>query len=353
VNARVVFVPVSAIGGIGAARVARRARPLPPFLQLEPVGQCNLRCRMCAVPFREDGPERGLAAMPFADFVRLIDGFDGLRELHLQGLGEPLMHPRFFDMVRHAAARGIAVSLNTNLTLLTERRARECAACGLAAIHVSIDGATAATYERIRLGARFDKVLRNLSRLVAAVAAVPEPRPAMRIVTVLMRDNLAELPAIVRLAAATGVPNVFVQRLAHDFGESALPPRYAPMREFVAAQTTESMLATDVEAVFDRARAAAAECGVTLRLPRLDAVAPQANPRGCDWPVTGAYVSWRGEAMPCCMVGTPDRANFGSMLEHGPAAVWGGAAFEAFRTRLASDDPPDLCRGCAHYEGRF
>lgn len=351
-TARIAVVPLSVLRAPRPPRTAA-ARPLPPFLQLEPVGQCNLRCRMCAVPFREDGPERGVAAMPFDDYVRLIDGFEGLRELHLQGLGEPLMHPRFFDMVRHAAARGIAVSLNTNLTLLTERRARECASCGLAVIHVSIDGATAATYERIRVGARFDKVLRNLRRLVAAIGATPGARPALRIVTVLMRDNLAELPDIVRLAADVGVPSVFVQRLAHDFSEAALPARYAPMRDFVAAQTTEALPAADVERAFARARAAADDCRVSLRLPRIDAAATPVNPRGCDWPITGAYVSWRGEAMPCCMVGTPDRANFGSMLDHGPAAVWSGAAFEDFRARLASGDPPDLCRGCAHYEGRF
>ena len=30
---------------------------LPKFLQIEPVGQCNLRCQMCPVQFRHDGPE--------------------------------------------------------------------------------------------------------------------------------------------------------------------------------------------------------------------------------------------------------------------------------------------------------
>jgi MoaA/NifB/PqqE/SkfB family radical SAM enzyme len=329
------------------------ARPLPPFLQLEPVGQCNLACRMCAVPFREDGPARGLAAMPFADYTRLIDQFAGLRELHLQGLGEPLMHPRFFDMVRYAAARGIAVSLNTNLTLLTDRRARECATCGLAAIHVSLDGASAATYERIRVGARFAKVLRNLRRLVAAVSAADAPRPALRLVMVLMRGNLDELPALVRLAADEGVPRLFVQRLAHDFSEETLPARYAPMREFVATETTETMASDEVEAVFATARTVAADRGVELRLPRLATPHAAPNPRGCDWPVTGAYVSWRGEAMPCCMVGTPDRLHFGSMLAQDAHSVWAGAAFERFRERLASDAPPDLCRGCAHFEGRF
>src|SRR5690349_19389532 len=72
--------------------------PLPTFLQLEPVGQCNLRCQMCAIQFRNDGPPRGPPAfMPFETFARLLDEFGAVEQLHLQGLGEPMMHPRFFD----------------------------------------------------------------------------------------------------------------------------------------------------------------------------------------------------------------------------------------------------------------
>ena len=41
------------------APAARPALPLPKFLQVEPVGQCNLRCRMCPIQFREDGPPHG------------------------------------------------------------------------------------------------------------------------------------------------------------------------------------------------------------------------------------------------------------------------------------------------------
>ena len=82
---------------------------LPTYLQIEPVGQCNLRCQMCAIQFRQDGPPYGpLAFMAFDKFTGLIDTWTGLRELHLQGLGEPMMHPRFFDMVAYAAGKGSA-----------------------------------------------------------------------------------------------------------------------------------------------------------------------------------------------------------------------------------------------------
>src|SRR5204863_5748659 len=96
---------------------------LPKFLQIEPVGQCNLRCQMCPIQFRQDGPPYGpLAFMDFGTFTRLVDDLPSLQELHLQGLGEPMMHPRFFDMVAYAASRGVRVSTNTNMTLLNPAR---------------------------------------------------------------------------------------------------------------------------------------------------------------------------------------------------------------------------------------
>jgi len=333
---------------------AGRAVPRPRFVQIEPVGQCNLRCRMCPVTYRSDAqPGSPPALIEVATFQRLLDGFPEAEELQLQGLGEPLMHPQFFDMVRYATGRGIAVSTNSNLTLLTPRRARECVTSGLAALHASLDGATADTYQYIRRGANFVKVLRNLDRLVACRAALASATPRVRIVMVAMRRNLAELPAIVALAAAHGVDAVFVQHLCHDYGERGLPPAYRSMREFVAAQTLLGEDPARVAAAFAAARSAATRLGVELRLPPLTAAEPRRSAPGCDWPRRGAYLSWRGEAMPCCMVSTPDRANLGNMAQQGVDAVWNGLAYRSFRSALASSEPPEVCRGCALYNGTF
>jgi radical SAM protein with 4Fe4S-binding SPASM domain len=329
------------------------APPLPRFVQIEPVGQCNLRCQMCAIQFRRDGPPNGpLAFLAFADFTRLVEGFGDIEELQLQGLGEPTMHPRFFEMVAWASARGIRVSTNTNLTLWSERRARQCVESGLAALHVSLDAATAALYERIRRGAHFRKVLRNLRRVVAARAAARSSLE-LRIVTVLMRENLDELPAIVRLARDEGVADVFVQYLCHDFEEQSLPPEYRPMREFIREQALDALPRERLAVAFTAAREAAASCGVRLRLPPLmRGVQNGAAPR-CDWPWRGAYVSFRGDAMPCCMVGTPDRVNFGNMLEDGVEGVWRNASYQRFRAQLAADEPSPICRSCSLYRGVF
>jgi MoaA/NifB/PqqE/SkfB family radical SAM enzyme len=330
---------------------------LPRFVQIEPVGQCNLRCQMCPILFREDGPPHGPPAfMDYATFTRMVDGFPGLEELQLQGLGEPMMHPRFFDMVAYAAGRGVKVGTNSNLTLLTEKRAGLCVTSGLGDLHISIDGATAATYERIRVRARFDRVIRNVGRLQDARRRLASPTPRLRMVVVAMRQNLHEFADLVRLAHRLEIATVFVQHLCHDFGESSLPPRYAPMRRFVDDQTLVDEDPDRVARHFAEARAAADELGVDLRLPQTE---PRPHPPGtpgpqrCDWPWRGAYLSYQGIAMPCCMVATPDRASLGDMAAAGPLAVWDGEAYRAFREALSSDTPPEVCRSCAIYSGTF
>jgi radical SAM protein with 4Fe4S-binding SPASM domain len=322
---------------------------LPDFVQIEPVGQCNLACRMCPVTYRNEGGKPP-AFMSFDAFCRVLEQFPAVRHLQLQGMGEPFLHPRFIDMVSHAAARGIEVTTNTNLTALSPRRADELVASGLAKLHVSIDAADPDAYGYIRVGSRLSRVLRNLALVQDAKRRLGAERPEIILVAVAMRRNLEQLPRLVQLAADLGVRSMSVQHLAHDFTEDSLPAQYRPMRRFVEDETLMNEDPLRVELFFDQARARALELGVELRLPNLR---PQSTRRGCDWPWRGAYIAHSGEAMPCCMVATPDRASFGNMATEGVAPVWNNHAYDQFRSRLASDDPPDICKGCAVYHGHF
>ncbi len=340
-----------------AARPGLQRTGLPEYVQIEPVGQCNLRCEMCPIQFRRDGPPYGPPAfMKFDTFTRLVDGFGGLRDLHLQGLGEPMMHPRFFDMVEYAVSRGIRVTTNSNMTLLTARRADRAVTSGLDEVHVSIDGATPEMYASIRVRGRLERVIRNIELLRDARRRHDRATPHLHLVTVIMKRNLHELPDLVRLAHRYSFEEMFVQHLCHDFGEASLPSEYRPMRDYVDAETLLTEEPARVGHYFEEARAVAAETGVRLRLPRTEVRVHPAGTPGrarCDWPWRGAYVSYQGLAMPCCMISTPDRLNFGNMADQGVAKVWNGADYEAFRARLDSDTPPSICQSCSVYKGTF
>ena len=144
--------------------------PLPAATQVAPVRAGDVGCRISPSSGRPL-PARPAALMSFGAFCRLVDALPPLAELRLEGGAEPLLHPRIFDMVRYAAARGIEVSLRSRLVPFSPRRAEECVASGLARLRVPVDPA------------RPDpRVLRNLERIVAARGAAGAQSPKIELI---------------------------------------------------------------------------------------------------------------------------------------------------------------------------
>ncbi|WP_239075673.1 radical SAM protein [Planosporangium flavigriseum] len=330
------------------------APPLPTELQVEITSACNLRCTMCLVSYRP--PVNKLVGAMAPDlFAGILDGVPTLQRLTMQGLGEPLLSPYLVDQVRQAKRRGITVGFNSNITLLSRRRADELVAAGLDWLHVSLDGAAADTYESIRKGSTFDTVVANLTGLVAAKRAAGSATPWLRVVFVAMRRNVAELSALVRLLADIGVNELRVQNLSHDFSDTDPSGQYAGIREFAAADGlwTSPESAAAARKAFDAAERAAEEHGLTLRLPRLETVPHEPGRPGCTWPWESVYITSQGVVQPCCMVMGDDRVALGRLSESSFAEIWHSPAYRDFRRRLAADDPPDVCRGCALYQRTF
>ncbi len=294
--------------------------------------------------------------MPFERFVSLLNQFPGAKELHLQGLGEPMMHPEFFDMIEYAVLKGLRVSTSSNLTLLSDRRAHRCISSGLSVLHVSAEAGNAELYESIRVGSSFRRFERNVHRLVTAKKSAGSSTPILKLTCVAMKSNVSALPALIEQCAEWGLEEVFVQHLCHDYGEISLPDRYREMRRFVDNESLLNAESRLWQRHFDAARSKAEELGLALRLPQIVPKTHAPDTPGqerCSWPWRGAYISYQGYLMPCCMISTPDRLNFGNTHLQGVAAVWNGDASTAFRSALSSSNPPAVCRSCAVYKGVF
>jgi radical SAM protein with 4Fe4S-binding SPASM domain len=322
---------------------------------------------MCLVRYRP-GIDRADGAFPVDRFVALLDELPDLEQVTLQGLGEPLLHPDLEAMIVAAKDRGITVGFNTNGTLLTPGRCRSLVEAGVDWVHVSVDGATAATFEHIRDGARFGQVVRNLRRLLDARRLAGRTTPRVQLNAVLMRSNLGELDDLVRLAGDVGVDRLWLQALSHDFSDTADDPAYVEIGRFTRDQAVWARAGESdgdeadedragPAAALARARRLAGQLGVELRLPEdgpPDELA--AGPGGdlpCDWPWNSAYVTHDGKVQPCCMVMGDDRATMGDITDRTLAEVWHGPAYQRFRAQLRSDRPPSVCRGCSLYRHVF
>lgn len=324
------------------------APPLPRHLQLEITSACNLRCTMCLVRYRP--PVNKLAgAMRPELFHRLLAEVP-VRRLTLQGLGEPLLSPYLMEMIGAAVGRDVRVGFNTNATLLTRRRARELVASGVDWLHVSLDGARAASYQMIREGAHFDTVVANLAGLAAAKREAGSATPWVRVVFVAMRDNVGELPDLVRLLHRIPVDELHVQNLSHSFDDTDPAGGYAEIRAFTGRQALWTGADRErARQAFAEAAAAARDTGVKLRLPHLTGT----GGGGCSWPWDAAYITSAGRVQPCCMVMGDDRVTLGDLTRSSFPDIWYGDPYRDFRERLAGDNPPEVCRGCSLYRQAF
>jgi radical SAM protein with 4Fe4S-binding SPASM domain len=87
--------------------------------------------------------------------------------LNPQGLNEPLLDQDFESYVKFAKNHGfLDVMINSNATLLSEERSRKILGSGLTRLRFSLDAATKETYEKIRVGAKYDSVMKNIKRFI-------------------------------------------------------------------------------------------------------------------------------------------------------------------------------------------
>ena len=135
----------------------RRELPLrtPYIIYIDPCDTCNFRCKFCPTGNRElmrHTKGRGHGPMEFSVFREKIDSLadfaDPIRVIRLYKEGEPLLNPRFADMVAYAKAspRVERVDTTTNAALLTPERSRAILDAGLDRLNISVEGVNAAQY---------------------------------------------------------------------------------------------------------------------------------------------------------------------------------------------------------------
>ncbi|MDE2851898.1 MAG: radical SAM protein [Acidobacteriota bacterium] len=205
------------------------SRPLEVIL--DTTERCNLKCKMCYfsavdrlqfLPFDRQLSRNGM--MPLETFSRVAaDLFPRARKVALGCAAEPLVHPKFIDIVREAGSYGVPdLWFPTNLLPLTPAKAEAICEAGVNTVGVSMDGTSAGTYEAIRVGGKFDRLMRSLDLLndVRRGAAT-----RLRLIFVWMRTNRGDLADLPRFAEEVGASELdvrFVAPTAHVSAEDEL-----------------------------------------------------------------------------------------------------------------------------------
>jgi radical SAM protein with 4Fe4S-binding SPASM domain len=160
-------------------------RDFPMHLDIEITSRCNLRCTFCdKLPLLQ---KNQLGEMDFELYKKIIDegSQHQLWGVKLSYRGEPLLHRNVVDMVSYAKMKGILdIYFNTNGMLLNPSMSERLIDAGLDRISISIEGTDPVAFERERIGAKFDVIVRNIETLLAMREKKGADNPRVRIQTV-------------------------------------------------------------------------------------------------------------------------------------------------------------------------
>ena len=301
---------------------------LPVKLDIENVSRCNFRCTMCAVAGWKNG--KRAEDMSLACFKRLIDEQYGLVEIKLNGLGEALMQgDDYFEMIRYARERHIWVRMTTNASLLHLRdNYRKLVDSGVNEIDISIDGADAATFERIRVGGDFERVTDNCFLLNDYLKS--KGKASAKMWTLVQKENANNLEFHVPLACSLGFEQLVFSMQMHGWGNDKLAIRNADSMVLVPKERLRELVA------------AGEDIGVRVSFWDVNAKFDRENL--CEWPFSRAVVTSDSRTVACCMVGDPSRHELGKGLTFMQA--WQGDDYRAFRTAHVTGNLPKICVAC-------
>ena len=326
-------------------------------IEMDITTRCNIRCRMCYFSF-----DRYFFGKPvyfsLPEFERLsAEVFRHVQTLTLSLGSEPLTSPHFEKFLALSASSGVPeVTFYTNGLLMGPRAIAAILASNVTHITISVDGASAATYEEIRRGASYQTLLANIRALVHARAAAGRAHPVLRFGVVMMRSNAHEWADIVTLASELGVQEVsFFHVVVYEgLGTEAESLVHAP-----------ELSNRCLQAALDRA----AETGVTVvshpnlfadrvtpdapvtPVPDLPAAAFAATPY-CHYPFFHVSMNAGGHVLPCPF--SHGEAPYGTVSEtQSLLDIWLGPAFETLRQQILDHQPPPMCRRCSYLASHY
>jgi radical SAM protein with 4Fe4S-binding SPASM domain len=226
---------------------------------------------------------------------------------------------------------GVPFELSTNGVHLDEERATKLLRSRMVSLNISLDAATNATFKRVRKGAPdLDFVLNNIRRIVELGDIITPLWPGMITLSfALMKSNLHELVAFVKLADRLGIRGIITEQVKCYTDDMASGSLWFDKERF--------------NVVREQAVSLAAEKGITLNIKDpFSSRPPQNGRRYCPEPWYAAVLVANGDVQACCVPGT----KLGNINDESLESIWAGAKLREFRPAINSPSPPKACLSC-------
>ena len=189
---------------IGYILKNKQLNSYPSLLQMESVSFCNARCIMCSHYYADND---GALDMTDEMLEKLEHILPYIEIVILHGNGEPFLSKKLEESVNLYKKYNVKLTTNTNLSVFSDKIVKMIND-SFVDIRVSCDGCTKDIYEGIRRDLSFERLVNNLEKLRDEC-----PRVSKTMTCVMMRQNLEQLPDLVRFAKKYGFSEIIFSNL--------------------------------------------------------------------------------------------------------------------------------------------
>lgn len=300
---------------------ANQRYPRSIFMELTPY--CNLKCVFC--PCYIEGEEvtldRRTKFMPLENFRRIIDGIHSKFNFQIcfTYSGEPLLNSDVYRMVGYLSERGIPSVIHSNAMPLTPEKTAELLDSSLDRFIVSFDGATKETYEDVRRGADFGRVVENIRTLVSERNRAGLEKPFVEMQFVVTSRNFSEIPLFKSLCEDIGVDNSYTKTLC-VYQDTQNAGYVEQVREyFVEDEVARYMVVGGGELVL-KDMGPCPEIGNTV-------------------------ITVDGDVVICCF-DVHGKHKFGNCIEEALDVLWDSPRYRKFREEIMNKRALPVCKTC-------
>jgi radical SAM protein with 4Fe4S-binding SPASM domain len=290
----------------------------PTQAVIETTNRCNLNCPFCLVGMQNELQEkygnsahdlmqRPMGYMSKETFERIREQIKifGIKKVYLHFQGEPFLNRATPDFAEQLKSDGTYVGVFTNGQAFSNKLIEEIAEKEIDLIRFSVDGASEESYQKNRVGGKFERVLKNMKKIVAAHQG---KRTRIEWQFLPMKNNEHEVETAKRLAKEIGV-NFFLKGFRETDSE-LVPVNEAYRSKF-------------------------------LKKPCSDI-----------YKQLGFY--WNGDVVPCCY-DVEGKEIMGNIMDEDLNSIWESEKYASFRKRVddffqQSTDEPAICKTCLRWK---
>ncbi len=315
-----------------------------PFLwdlELEVTTACYLKCIHCEhTYFPQEYKNQNLK---FDTFKEIIDDIPNLHWINMTGEGSAFLNPYFMHMLKYAKSRGLCIDFSHDFYRISEGEIRKLIELRIDRIYWSFDAVNPFTYEKIRVGASFSNVVRNIRRLVELKREMRSPLPEICFRFAVFKDNIQDTRRIPTFLASL-VDNI------KDYGDE-------PSINLVALLEFAQTKGWEVEipnAIIFQVDKECKELGFKVYWSHVTHIEEEKPPLDYCTFWSEPYIMITGHVVPCCAVLMSNNRPalevmaFGNINNQSLKEIWNSDKYRKFRKVVVNPKAivPRVCLGC-------